>query len=145
MRATRTGAAAVSLVVVLAATLFTLGAGAALKAHCAAGNWKDGRQYRLYCYSDVAVLYRSEQLSGGRLPYLQSCEGVIPCDEYPPVTMYFLRATAWLSRSSTSFFWVNIAALAGLALVTSWAAVPDGGSPGPVLRRWRRRCCSTPS
>jgi len=64
----------VSLVVVLAATIFTLGAGAALKAHCAAGNWNDGRQYRTYCYTDVGVLYRSEHLSGNRLPYLQSCE-----------------------------------------------------------------------
>lgn len=109
-----------SLVVVLAATIFTLGAGVALKAHCAGGNWNDGRQYRTFCYTDIAVLYRSEHLSGNRLPYLQSCEGVIPCDEYPPVTMYFLRGTAWLSGSSTSFFWVNVAALAGLALLTSW-------------------------
>src|SRR5262249_11733471 len=99
----------------------TLTAGLALKAPCAAGNWKDGRQYRQYCYSDIVSLYRSEQLSGNRLPYLNACTGKLPCDEYPPVTMYFLRAAALVSGSSTSFFWANVLALAALALLTSWA------------------------
>ena len=116
----RAGAGVLSLVAVLAATLFTLGAGAALKAHCAAGEWRDGRQYRDYCYSDIVPLYRSEHLTGGRLPYLDACHSLRPCDEYPPVTMYFLRSAAWLSRSPASFFWVNVAALSALALLTSW-------------------------
>jgi hypothetical protein len=119
-RGVRIGVGAITLAVVLGATAFTLGTGLVLKAHCAAGAWKDGRQYRVYCYSDVPVLYRSEHLSGNRLPYLDSCEGIVPCDEYPPVTMYFLRATAWLSGSSTSFFWVTAAALSALGLLTSW-------------------------
>jgi uncharacterized membrane protein len=119
--ATRIRATAITLALVLGATVFTLTAGLALKAPCASGNWKDGRQYRQYCYSDVVSLYRSEQLSGNRLPYLNACEGIVPCDEYPPVTMYYLRAAAWVSGSSTSFFWVNVLALSALALVTSWA------------------------
>ena len=116
----RAGAGVLSLVTVLAATLFTLGAGAALKAHCASGAWKDGRQYRDYCYSDIVPLYRSEHLTAGRLPYIDACHSSRPCDEYPPVTMYFLRAAAWLSRSPASFFWVNALALSILGLLTAW-------------------------
>jgi uncharacterized membrane protein len=68
-----------------------------LKEPCASGEWQDGRQYRQLCYSDVVPLYTSEQLAGGRLPYLDSCRpSAYECDEYPVLTMYVMRVAAWL-------------------------------------------------
>jgi uncharacterized membrane protein len=116
------GVAIVSLGMVLAATVLTFGAGVAMKAHCASGHWADGRQFRDYCYSDIVPLYRSESLAGGRLPYLNACQGSLaaPCDEYPPLTMYYMRLAAWVSHSTVSFFWANVLGLGALALVTAW-------------------------
>jgi len=45
-----------SLLVVLAATTVTLAVGTAIKSPCATGNWGDGRQYRLFCYSNIVPL-----------------------------------------------------------------------------------------
>jgi len=124
------------LVVVLVSTALVLAAAALWKQPCAGGNWGDGRQYRppRICYSDIVPLYGTERLQGGRLPYLDHCEG--QCDEYPVVTMYFMRTAAWISNfiaelgsgscsagtSSNcypSFFYVNAAFLFALALVTA--------------------------
>jgi uncharacterized membrane protein len=118
-------AISVSLAVALAATIVTLAAGAALKAPCASGYWNDGRQYRLLCYSDIVPLYGTEHLQGNRIPYVDACPADSTCDEYPVLTMYFMRATAWVARafsdSFTAFFVVNALALAGLALSVTWA------------------------
>jgi len=115
--------AGISLWAVLGATLVTLGLGYTLKLPCAAGTWADGRQYKVLCYSDIVPLYTTEQLEGSRLPYLQRCEGT--CDEYPVLTMYLMRAAAWISepikRSYTSFFNANVLLLTLFALITSWA------------------------
>jgi uncharacterized membrane protein len=108
---------AVSLAFVLLATTVTLTLGAALRAPCASGNWGDGRQYRHLCYTDIVPLYGSEQLQGGRLPYLDPCppsQG--QCDEYPVLTMYFMRAAAWIAGGFARFFWVNAFLLSLCAL-----------------------------
>ena len=66
------------------------------------GNWGNYIQYRYLCYTDILPLYATEQLSGGRLPYLDACQHVPGerCDEYPPVTMYVMRAAASLGGGS---------------------------------------------
>src|SRR5438093_9514834 len=116
----------VSLATVLAATFVTLSLGYALKAPCAAGNWSDGRQYKLLCYTDIVPLFGSEQLQGDRLPYVDTCASSTGrCDEYPVLTMYLMRAAAWLAQPLGStyqrFFETNAVLLAALALVVAWA------------------------
>ncbi len=116
-------AASVSLITVLAATLVTLGIfGTALKAQCAAGSWADGRQYRHLCYSDVVPLYGSEHLQDRRLPYLDACPATTgQCDEYPVLTMYFMRLAAWVGHGYSNFFIANAVGLLIAGLVTVWA------------------------
>jgi uncharacterized membrane protein len=116
--------------VVLVATGLVLAAGLLLKAPCATGNWGDGRQYRKLCYSDIVPLYGTEQLAGGRIPYLDRCSGAETCDEYPVLTMFFMRAAAWMADIHKavangpapygSFFYVNVVLLSGCALLTAW-------------------------
>jgi uncharacterized membrane protein len=121
--ATRRTAASASLLAVLAATVVTLGAGLAVKAPCASGDWTDGRQYRHLCYSDIVPLYATEQLQGNRLPFIDHCptQAGLQCDEYPVLTMWFMRLVAWGSKSFGSFFYLNVFGLALAALATSWA------------------------
>jgi uncharacterized membrane protein len=111
-----------SLTAVLAATMGVLALGLLQKAPCATSDWSDGRQYRLLCYTDLVPLYHTERMNTGRLPYLDPCpEAATACDEYPVLTMYFMRLSAWLSgNSSGSFFVANAALLSLLALVTAW-------------------------
>jgi uncharacterized membrane protein len=113
--------AGASLLLVMAATLITLGVGAAIKAPCAAGDWSDGRQYRRFCYSDIVPLLGTEHLQGGRIPFLDSCPASpeSQCDEYPILTMYFMRVSAWVSNDFAGFFYANAFLLAVLALVTA--------------------------
>ena len=95
----------------------------AAKAPCAAGNWADGRQYRRLCYSDIVALYGTERMQGDRLPYLDPCpaEAGTQCDEYPVLTMYLMRFSAWISDGYLGFFYANSALLAVAALATSLA------------------------
>jgi uncharacterized membrane protein len=119
-RVARRATVGASLLLVLAATLITVGAGALLKEPCASGNWGDGRQYRRLCYSDIVPLLATERLAGGRLPYLDACPaGNGQCDEYPVLTMYFMRASAWISDGFAGFFHVNALLLGILALATA--------------------------
>jgi uncharacterized membrane protein len=99
----------VSLLLVLGCTCATLILGGALKAPCATGDWSDGRQYRLLCYSDIVPLLSAEQLAGDRLPFIQQClEAEGQCDEYPVLTMYFMRVAAWVGGSTAvGFFTAN--------------------------------------
>jgi uncharacterized membrane protein len=121
-RPVKRAAAALSLSVVLAGTVATLTLGAAVKQPCAAGDWGDGRQYKRLCYSDIVPLYGTEQLTGDRLPYLQPCRTEAgQCDEYPVLTMYFMRLAAWLGRGYPAFFYVNEIMLALCAIGTAWA------------------------
>lgn len=104
------GGRAVTLGLVLACLGATLLVGALQKAPCAGGDWADGRQYRLACYTDVVPLFGTEQLADGRLPYLDACAPTESnCDEYPVVTMYFMRVAGWVSRDDPGrFFWANV-------------------------------------
>jgi uncharacterized membrane protein len=120
-RVARRATAGASITLVLAATLITLGAGVVVKEPCASGDWSDGRQYRRFCYSDIVPLLGTEHLTGGRLPYLDTCPASAgqQCDEYPVLTMYFMRASAWLADDFAGFFHVNALLLGILALVTA--------------------------
>ena len=124
---TKRAAAGLSVVAILLATVVTLSIGAAIKHRCASGDWADGRQYRQLCYSDIVPLYLTEHLSGSRVPFLNPCpvSAGQQCDEYPVLTMYFMRTTAWLSawtgKGFFAFFYWNAALLGLCALVTAWA------------------------
>ncbi|MEX2420200.1 MAG: glycosyltransferase 87 family protein, partial [Actinomycetota bacterium] len=100
----------------------TLMVGHAIKAPCVSGDPGDGRQYTRLCYSDIVPLLRSEQLTGGRLPYLDACdEEGGNCDEYPVLTMWTMRLTAWASGPNDSGFFYANAAL--LWLAAFWIAM----------------------
>jgi uncharacterized membrane protein len=122
-------AAGLSVLVILLATVVTLSVGALIKSRCAGGDWADGRQYRQFCYSDIVPLYGTEHLSAGRLPYLNPCPTSAgeQCDEYPVLTMYFMRIAAWLGRGYFAFFYVNAALLGLCALAAAWALHRMGG------------------
>src|SRR5439155_14782188 len=122
--------AAVGLGTILLALFGTLLFGLAEKAPCAAGNWSDVRQYRLLCYSDIVPLYGTEQLQSGRLPYLDECHATNdqPCDEYPVLTMYTMRAAAWAAHGFASFFYWNAFFLSIAAGVTAFVLYRMAGS-----------------
>ena len=108
----------------VAGAVFTVGA--VQKAPCANRAWVEQRQGGYtHCYSDVTDLFEWEQLAGGRLPYLDACRpSVHPCDEYPVVSMYVMRLSAWIGGDGpddfAGFFWVNVVILLGCALVSTW-------------------------
>jgi uncharacterized membrane protein len=97
----------------------TLALGGALKAPCLLpSGWTDGHQYTRYCYSDIVPLLGTEQLSGGRLPYLDACAPAPgECDEYPVLSMYAMRLAAWASDGTRTFFVANALLLALAAAV----------------------------
>ena len=111
----------VTLSLVLACLGGTLLVGALHKAPCSGTNWSDGRQYRIACYTDIVPLFDTEQLRGGRLPYLDPCaEARTNCDEYPVLTMYAMRLAGWISGDdATRFFWVNALFLTVAAAVVA--------------------------
>jgi len=112
----------VGLGVVLACVLGTMALGTASKAPCASGDWGDLRQYRLLCYTDVVPLLGTEQLAGGRLPFLDPCVRVEgqQCDEYPVLTMYVMRVAAWIGgEQHAPFFFANALLLAIAAAATA--------------------------
>jgi uncharacterized membrane protein len=109
------------MAVVLAATTVTLLAGLVVKAPCASGEWGKGIQYTHLCYSDLVPLFGTEHLDGGRLPYIDHCprEAGQQCDEYPVLTMWFMRVAAWIGPGYAQFFFANVALLAAAALITA--------------------------
>lgn len=113
-----------TLGLVLACLGGTLLVGALHKTPCASTDWGDGRQYRLACYTDIVPLFGTEQLAGGRLPFLDACAPAeTNCDEYPVLTMYVMRLAGWISGDdAVRFFWVN-ALLLVLAAATTAVAV----------------------
>lgn len=101
---------------VLACLAVTLVLAFGTKARCADGIW-DGQQYTSGCYTDIIPLLGTEELVGDRLPYLDACEGrQTQCDEYPVLTMYAMRAAAWVSDDIVGFFRVNVVLLSLAAL-----------------------------
>ena len=116
---------------VIACVLGTMIAGAALKTPCASGDWADGRQYTFLCYSDIVPLLYTEQLGDGRMPFLEECAPVVGqnCDEYPVLTMYFMRIAAWISGPDTSDFYnVNMALLTLCAIAIAVCLYVMAGS-----------------
>ena len=115
------GKRAIGLGTVLVCVGATLVLGAALKGPCLPpSGWSNGHQYTSYCYSDIVPLARSEQLAGGRLPYLDPCgPGTGECDEYPVLTMYAMRLAGWVSTSMAGFFWANAFLLSIAAFATA--------------------------
>jgi uncharacterized membrane protein len=111
----------VTLTLVLGCLAGTLVVGAIHKAQCIGSDWSDGRQYHLACYTDIVPLFGTEQLAGGRLPYLNPCvPGEGSCDEYPVLTMYLMRIAGWISGDDAApFFWVNAALLTACAGATA--------------------------
>ena len=126
----------ITLGLVLACLAGTLLVGAVHKAPCAGGDWADGRQYRLACYTDIVPLFGTEQLAGGRLPYLDACApSQSNCDEYPVLTMYLMRAAGWISGDDAGrFFWVNALLLSAFAACGGGLPLPDGRTPRVVVR-----------
>ena len=134
----------VTLGLVLACLGGTLLIGAVHKSPCAGGDWADGRQYHLACYTDVVPLFGTEQLAGGRLPYLDACApSESNCDEYPVLTMYLMRVAGWISGDHPArFFWVNAillsvcgaAAAACLYLIDARRALWFALAPGLALQ-----------
>jgi len=117
-----TGARQIGLGLVLASLAATLAAGFAVKAPCAPGDWRDGRQYTRLCYSDIVPLLGAQQLTGDRLPYLDACDETQSgaCDEYPVLSMWAMRLTAWISGPSMgTFFVANVVLLTIAAFVTA--------------------------
>jgi uncharacterized membrane protein len=134
MRAVERARRPVSLLLIVACLGGTLVLSAAIKAPCASGDWGDGRQYRAFCYSDIVPLLATEQLAGGRLPFLQPCaETAGNCDEYPVLTMYFMRVAAWMSVGDGAgwFFATNAFLLAICAVAIAVCLSVMGGT---VLR-----------
>jgi uncharacterized membrane protein len=111
----------VALGIVVVCTVGTMAAGTASKAPCASGQWSDLRQYRLLCYTDIVPLLGTEQLQRGRLPFLDACrESTSNCDEYPVLTMYVMRAAAWISGGHfAAFYFVNAVILTACAAATA--------------------------
>ena len=71
-----------------------------------------------WCYTQIPHLLFDEQLSDGRIPYLQPCRPQpTPCDEYPVLTMYGMRAAAAVSVDPARYFVASglILLMAGLA------------------------------
>lgn len=118
--AVKHAARAVSLTVVLACVVGTMAVGAIAKTPCAGGTY-DGRQYRLLCYTDLVPLVGTEQLAGGRLPFLDACvESANNCDEYPVLTMYLMRVAAWIGGTGyAAFYWTNVVLLTAFAAATA--------------------------
>jgi uncharacterized membrane protein len=119
MRRVETGRRAISVWVVIACVLGTMALGAASKAPCAGGRY-DGRQYRWLCYTDVVPLLHTEQLEDGRLPFIDPCRPTAGnCDEYPVLTMYVMRAVAWVTGIHFARFYFSNAGLMALFAVAT--------------------------
>ena len=124
MRSVPTAVRQIGLGLVLAALAGTLAAGFAVKGPCASGDWADGRQYTMLCYSDIVPLLRAEQLTGDRLPFLEACDESQSraCDEYPVLSMWAMRLTAWVSGPDVgAFFAANVVLLTIAAFVTAFS------------------------
>jgi len=92
-----------------------------LRAPCAEGDWADLKQYRHLCYSDIVPLYYTEQLQGGRVPFVDACKPIAGqnCDEYPVVTMLAMYVTALPVSTAASFLYSNVFLLSVAALVVA--------------------------
>ncbi len=119
MRPVKHAARSLSLGVVLACVAGTMAIGVVTKSPCASGEWTDAKQYRLLCYTDIVPLLGTEQLAGGRWPFLDPCEETdASCDEYPVLTMYVMRLATLIGGTGYTGFYYTNALLLGLAAAT---------------------------
>jgi uncharacterized membrane protein len=117
-----TAARRIGLGTVFVCLAATLTLSLAQKSPCMEGDWADGRQYTRLCYTDVVPLLGAQQLAGGRLPYLDTCDAAAPgeCDEYPVLSMWTMRVAAWASDSAVrTFFLSNVVILTIAAFVVA--------------------------
>jgi uncharacterized membrane protein len=124
MRPVPTATRRIGLGMVFVCLSGTLALGLVQKAPCGSGHWEDGRQYTRLCYTDIVPLLGTEQLSGGRLPYLDACDRSATgnCDEYPVLSMWAMRLAAWVSGPDVqAFFSANVVLLTLAAFATALA------------------------
>jgi uncharacterized membrane protein len=114
------------VVALLVASAAGLGAGFALKAPCAPGDW-DGKQYRRLCYSDIVSLYGVRGLSEGRFPYLETEL------EYPAGTGLYIGLVAKTTTTLVSFVFANAVGLALMGLGATLALAAIALDPRRVL------------
>jgi uncharacterized membrane protein len=121
MRSMKHASRAISVGVVLACVMGAMALGVAQKARCADGAWEGNEQYRYLCYTDIVPLVGTEQLAGNRLPFLDACrESTNNCDEYPVLTMYFMRIAGWIGGTGyTGFFYANALMLTACAVAVA--------------------------
>jgi uncharacterized membrane protein len=95
--------------------------GGHLRSPCAEGDWSDFKQYRHLCYSDIVPLYYTEQIQGGRIPFVDTCKPSpgLNCDEYPVVTMFAMYLTAQPVSTAATFFYSNVFLLSIAAVVVA--------------------------
>jgi uncharacterized membrane protein len=102
----------VTLPMVLGITAATLVVGFVLKQACFIFDL--GQSYYFYCHSDLAPVYHTRELAGGRFPYTP------PALEYPTGLGLILWMASALSTSALSFWFVNFYMLSLAGLVTVW-------------------------
>jgi uncharacterized membrane protein len=90
-----------------------LAAGFTLKAPCSAGDWRDGRQYRRLCYSDIVPLHGARGLADGRFPYIDADL------EYPAGTGLYVGLIAKTTSTLVAFVNANAVGLALMGLGTA--------------------------
>lgn len=115
-------------VVLLLATLFSLGMGFWIKDRCTTHVW-DGYQYRTSCYNDIYALYSFRGLDQGRFPYVGGDGDDEPPPgerfdldgdlEYPVGTGLFIGGIAQVVDGSQAFFRANAVGLAVAGLATT--------------------------
>jgi uncharacterized membrane protein len=86
--------------------------GLLLKMPCTSGDWRDGRPFLKFCYTDLLPLYQ-DRLDEGAFPYLQEP------NEYPVGLGLFMWVTAAAVRTDVEFFLLNVLLLSGAAVWTT--------------------------
>lgn len=85
------------------------------------------------CYSDIGAALRNEGFHTDRFPFIDACPpnaSPYPCDEYPPLTMFLMKAVATAASTPRTFFLVNAIILlaAGLSLIAVVHRIDPGRS-----------------
>lgn len=122
MRRVPTATRRIGLGTVFVCLAATLAAGLVVKGPCSGGDWGDHRQYTRLCYTDIVPLLGTEQLTGGRLPFVDHCDAAADgeCDEYPVLSMWTMRVAAWVSGDDVAgFFSANAVILAFAAFAVA--------------------------
>lgn len=77
----------------------------------------------IWCGTQIPDLYFGENLAAGRLPYLDTCRSLTtppqPCDEYPVLTMYAMRA-AEVGGGVSGFFYATAVLLSVCAAIAGF-------------------------